>query len=90
VQQVQLHPQDESKVHFAKPVSMRMLQGATGARLSLLKSSLKIDCGPKGLENARFLWGLGPLDTQWGVAPGPPLGDGALRLASLGKLHPPR
>jgi hypothetical protein len=44
-------------------------QGATGAsaklllRLSKLKSSLKIDFGPKELENVRFFWGLGPLDT---------------------------
>jgi hypothetical protein len=39
---------------------------ATGAiaklRLSQLKSSLKIDCGPKELENARFFRGLGPLE----------------------------
>jgi hypothetical protein len=94
LQQVQLHPQDESRVHFAKPVFRRVQQGATGAsaklRLGLLKSLSKIDCGPKGLENARFYWGFGPWDTRWGVAPGPPLGDGALRLASLGQLHPPR
>jgi hypothetical protein len=67
-------------------------QGATGAsaklRLGLLKSLSKIDCGPKGLENARFFWGFGSGDTQWGIAPGPPLGDGALRLASLGQLQP--
>jgi hypothetical protein len=92
VQQVKLHPQDESRVHFAKPVFRRAQQDATGAsaklRLGLLKSLLKIDCGSKGLENARFFWGFCPLDTQWGVAPGPPLGDGALRLASLGQLHP--
>ena len=69
-----------------------MQQGATGAsaksRLTLLKSLLKIDFGPKGLENTIFFRGLGPLDTQWGVTPGPTLWDGALRLASLGQLHP--
>jgi hypothetical protein len=35
VQQVQLHPQYESRVHFSRPVSRRVQQGATGASAKL-------------------------------------------------------
>ena len=37
----------------------------------------------RGEENARFFWGLGLLVILWGVAPGSPLRDGALRPQSL-------
>ena len=82
-----LAPIDNTSI-ISRPVS-RGPGGATGAsaklRLSELKSLLKIDCGPNGLEDARFLldfapWapnGALPLDPFWGLAPTDPSHFGA-------------
>jgi hypothetical protein len=51
-----------------------------------LKFSLKIDCGPKELENAKFFWGLGPLKFSLKIDCGPKELENARFFWGLGPL----